>query len=450
MRIIPPRHVPGGTIERIGIVGSGYVGLATAVTLGKLGHEIICLDILPDKVDAINSGKSPLDEPGIDEALAELTSAGKLKATLAPGELTECDIIFLCVDTPQDEHGHMDTEALDRAVYTIGHYLAEGQLIVVKSTVIPGTTRNAIGQSIALIAQGKKFGLCHNPEFLREGNALADSMNPDRIVIGAMDEASGARLEKLYDHFDCPKLIVEPETSELIKYASNVFLAMKITYANEMANISEQFGVDVEKVMEGVKLDKRISPHFLQAGAGFGGSCFDKDLRAIASASEQGGYFPTLLRAVLLTNEVQPLRTIQLLDAAMDTLEGKRIAVLGLAFKENSGDVRNTRAAPIVSELAARNADIILYDPMAMDNFKELGYENYAYAASAEEALKGADAVIVQTRWDEFSNIAPEKFKELMNRPVIIDGRRTFVPEEMLAAGIIYVGIGWKNTFPMC
>jgi len=344
----------------------------------------------------------------------------------------------------------MDTEALDRAVHTIGHYLVESQMIVVKSTVIPGTTRNAVGQSIGLIAQGKKFNLCHNPEFLREGNALADSMNPDRIVIGAMDEASGSRLLKLYDHFECPKLVVEPETSELIKYASNVILAMKITYANEIANMSELFGVDVEKVMEGVKLDKRISPHFLQAGAGFGGSCFDKDLKAIASASEQRGYFPTLLRAVLLTNEVQPLRTLHLLDAVVETLEGRKIAVLGLAFKENSGDVRNTRAAPIVAELAARNADIILYDPMAMDNFKKLGFEDYAYASSAEEALKGADAVIFQTAWDEFSKLKPDAIKELMKNPIVIDGRRTFVPEEMLAAGIIYVGIGWKNTFPTC
>ena len=432
-------------MEKIGIFGSGYVGLATAVTFGKLGHEVVCLDIIEEKVDAINSGKSPIPEPEIEDGLKELTSKGRLRATLAPGDMQEVDIIFICVDTPQDSDGNMDTEALDRAAHTTGHYLKDGQLIVVKSTVVPGTTRNAVGQSIGLIAQGKKFGLCHNPEFLREGNALEDSMSPDRIVIGAMDENSGARLLKLYGSFDCPKLVVEPETSELIKYASNVFLAMKITYANEMANICELFGADVEKVMEGIALDKRISPHFLNAGAGFGGSCFDKDLRAIANASEQRGYFPSLVRAALLTNEVQPLRTVQLLNAAVENLEGKRIAVLGLAFKENSGDVRNTRAAPIVDELAIQGAEIILFDPMAMENFRELGYGDLEYAGSADEALEGADAAIIQTSWDEFRALKPEKIKELMRTPIIIDGRRTFVPEEMLAAGITYLGIGWKN-----
>ncbi len=434
-------------MERIGILGSGYVGLATAVTFGKLGHEIICLDIIPEKVDAINRGESPIQEPGISKALKELTSAGRLRATLAPGDMKHVDIIFICVDTPQDENGNMDTEALDRALHTVGHYLEDGQLVVLKSTVLPGTTRHAAGQSICLIAPDKKFGLCHNPEFLREGNALEDSMNPDRIIIGAMDKGSGQRLKDLYEQFDCPKLIVEPETSELIKYASNVFLATKITYANEIANICELFGADIEKVMEGVKLDKRISPHFLNAGAGFGGSCFDKDLRAIAAASEARGYFPSVIRSVLLTNEVQPLRTIQLLERIVEDLEGKRIAVLGLAFKENSGDIRNTRAAPIIDELLIRRADIVAYDPMAMDNFKNMGYEGLEYASSAKDALTGADAAIIQVSWPEFSGLEPGDIKELMKKPVIIDGRRTWDPQEMLDAGIIYLGIGWKNLF---
>ncbi len=422
---------------KIGIIGSGYVGLATALTFGELGHEIICGDIDLEKVEQINIGKSPVHEAGFDEKLSQLISEGRLKATANILALAQdSEFIFICVDTPMGEDGSMDSSALEKVAETIAPNL-NGQLVIIKSTTILGTARK--------IADKYNMNLCHNPEFLREGMALHDSLNPDRIVIGCDKPENGQRLMSLYENFNCSKLITNLETSEMIKYASNIFLATKITYANEMANICEIFGVDVYEVMEGVKLDKRISPQFLEAGAGFGGSCFPKDLNAMASAVKNRGYEPNLINSVLKTNESQPLRVIELLESEIGYLEGKKIAVLGLAFKEDSDDIRNSRAIPIVETLIQKDANLILYDPKATENFKNAGFENLEYANSLESALTGSDGAIIQTKWQEIRELKPSQIINLMNNPVIIDGRRALNPEKMLADGVKYLGIGWKN-----
>ena len=430
-------------MKKIGVVGSGYVGLATALTFGHYGHEIICGDIDPQKVEMINRGSSPVNEDGYGAKLSQLVTEGRLTATTDIKKLTEnSEIIFICVDTPMLADGTMGTEALENAAISISEEL-DGQLIVIKSTTVPGTTRDLIKN--ILEQNSDDFGLCHNPEFLREGNALHDSLNPDRIIIGAENEEDGKRLLALYTDFNCPKLVTNLETSEMIKYASNIFLAAKITYANEMANICEKFGVDVYEVMDGVKLDKRISPEFLEAGAGFGGSCFPKDLNAIIKASEQAGYTPKMIKSVMETNDEQPLRTVELLESVISQIENKNIAILGLAFKENSDDIRNSRAIPIVKALIERGANLTLYDPLAIDDFKALGFEKLNYTDDLETALKDKDAAIIQTKWPDITNLEPQTIKDWMRTPIIIDGRRTFDPKTMLDNGITYLGIGWKN-----
>jgi UDPglucose 6-dehydrogenase len=430
-------------MRKIGIIGCGYVGLATALTFSKLGHEVICGDIDESKVALLNEGLSPVAEPGFGETLKELTETNKLTAmTDIKGLASESAIIFICVGTPSNPDGSIDLSAIEGAARSIAGNL-NGQVVVVKSTVLPGTARDVVLK--VLEGAGGDFTLCNNPEFLREGSALEDSLNPDRIIIGSIDEKGADALLDLYETFDCPKLVTDLETTEMIKYASNIFLALKVTYANEMANLCERFGVDVYEVMEGVKLDKRIAPKFLEAGAGFGGSCFEKDLSAMIAGAKAKGVYPSLVATTLDINDTQPLRTVELLEKAVGDVSGKDIAVLGLAFKEGTADVRNSRAIIIVQALLAKGANVTVYDPLAMNNFKALDLGDITFADNLDGALTGKDAVIIQTRSDEYKRLEPGDFKGKMRKPVVIDGRRAFDPEVMTSAGITYLGIGWKN-----
>lgn len=424
-------------MARIGIVGTGYVGLATAITFGIRGHDIICGDIDTRKIDSINKGSSPVQEEGFEEKLGTLTAVGRLKATSDIVSLVNgSEYIFICVDTPMAEDGSMDLSAVEDVLTAISPQIAEHQVII-KSTVIPGTTE--------MLSEKHGIPICHNPEFLREGKALFDSENPDRIIIGCRKPEDGRRLAKLFEGFRCPVVVTDTPTSEMIKYANNIFLATKISYANEMANICELFGVDVYDVMDVVKMDKRISPHFLEAGAGFGGSCFPKDLNALLKAAGDAGYDARIIRSVLETNEAQPLRVVELLEKELGDLDGQRIAILGLAFKENSDDVRNSRAIPMVQTLIHKGVELIMYDPEATDNFKALGFDELAYAHGIEYALRDADGAIIQTKWPEISDMEPDVLVNLMRTPVVIDGRRALNPEKMLRGGVRYRGIGWKN-----
>jgi UDPglucose 6-dehydrogenase len=284
-----------------------------------------------------------------------------------------------------------------------------------------------------------------NPEFLREGAALHDSLHPDRIVVGGYDQRSIDFVMQVYKGFDCPKFETDLRTAEMIKYGANCLLATKITYANEMANISEFFGVDVYEVMKGVGMDFRINPSFLNAGVGYGGSCFPKDVNAITAFAKEKGYKPRIFSAILDVNKTQPLRILEIAKSKLGGVNKKRVALLGLSFKPDTDDVRYTRALPIAESLIEEGAEIIAYDPKATENFKNLTQIPITYVLSAKEALKDADICIIQSDWKEFKDLTPSDFKALMKDPVILDGRRTYDPEKFIEEGITYYGIGWKN-----
>ncbi|MCC6052158.1 MAG: UDP-glucose/GDP-mannose dehydrogenase family protein [Fervidicoccaceae archaeon] len=362
------------------------------------------------------------------------------------------DISFICVGTPSRPDGSADLSYVESAARSIGRALRDKKgwhLVVVRSTVPPGTT-GGIVRRIIEEESGKRagvdFGLCMNPEFTREGSAVEDTFTPDRIVIGELDERSGAFLEKLYRDFhgsNMPPIIRTSLTNaELIKYASNAFLAMKVSFINEIANIAQRVPeADVEIIARGIGLDKRIGPLFLRAGLGFGGSCFPKDLRALIRFSESVGYEPKIIRAVMEVNESQPYRALELAKSLLGSLEGKRIAVLGLAFKPNTDDVREAVSIKIVKALLSEGASVVVYDPKAMPNARRVLGETVVYAGSAEECLRGADCAIVVTEWDEFRKLRPEDFSRLMRTPVVVDGRRIYDPKEY-SRKLKYAAIG--------
>ena len=351
---------------------------------------------------------------------------------------------FICVGTPPLEDGSMDTSFLADASRTLGKAIRgrkDFPIVAVKSTVLPGTTEKFILPAI-VEASGLgsgDFGICMNPEFLREGTALEDTLKPDRIVIGSNEKRAGDKLDKLYSSLDSVRWRCDIKTAEMVKYASNSFLATKVTFANEIANICSLYGIDSDKVLEGMGLDSRINPKFLVPGAGFGGPCLPKDLKAMISASRGAGYEPTLLRTVLELNDSQAVRVVDMLEDELKELRGKRIAVLGLAFKADTDDSRDSRAIPIIRELLERGSHVVVHDPAASPS--GLGGNMVVRGAStAREALRGADGCIIQTAWREYKGLGKDDFAA-MKSPVIVDGRRTLNPKR-LPKSVVYRRIG--------
>ena len=429
----------------ISIIGTGYVGLVSGVGFASKGHNVTCVDIIEEKVNKINEGEPPIYEKGLEELLKDVVEDGKLKATTDTVEAVKnTDITFICVGTPSRDDGSIDTSGVEQAAKDIQKALEEKEdyhVVCVKSTVVPGTTDEKVLPILEESGKkvGEDFGLGMNPEFLREGIALDDFLKPDRIVIGGWDEKSIKMIKECYTGFDAPKLEVDIRTAEMIKYSSNALLATKISFANEMSRLCEKIGVDVYDVMDGVGLDHRIDRAFLNAGCGFGGSCFPKDVKAILDQAEKHDIEPKLLKAVLDVNKSQPIHTVGLLKEKIKDLEEKRVAVLGLAFKGGTDDIRETRALPIVYELVKCGADVIGYDPEASDNFSEL-IDDMEFADSIEDALTAADAVIIQNDWPEFKTLKSSDF-ESMKHKLIIDARRLLDPDN-LDDDIEYVGIG--------
>jgi len=450
-----PEYKEGKEGEKVAILGAGYVGLVSGVGFAYHGNKVTVTDVVKDKVDLINKGKAPFYEPGLDDLLSKLVKEKLLSASNdIEREVKDAKYIFICVGTPMKEDGSINLEYIRSASISIGKGMKgskDYKVIVAKSTIIPTTTEKVI---IPIIEEesgkkaGKDFGVCMNPEFLAEGNALNGALNPDRIVIGAYDKKSAEYLQKLYKPFECPKLCVDLRAAEMIKYASNSFLATKISFSNEIANICEKYGVDVYQVMEGVGLDYRINPRFLRAGLGFGGSCFPKDVSALVHAAEEVGVNPKILNAVLEVNSHQPSRAVELAESVLGNLKGKRIAILGLSFKPETDDVRFTRALPIIELLTRKGAVSVAYDPKAINNFKEYTKDkklNIKYAKSVIEALKDADGVIIQNEWSEFKNLTAKDFNGMKTK-VVIDGRRILDGTALEKKGIIYRGIGWKDN----
>ncbi len=438
---------------KICVVGAGYVGLATAVMFGKMGHEVVCADIDPRRVRTVNDGKATFYEPPLEKELASLVKAGRLSASEdVRGAASDSKFIFLCVQTPSLPTGGIDLKALKAASRSVGRALADRddwKVVVVKSTVVPGTTDTVV-KPIIEKSSGKRspegFGLCMNPEFLQEGSALKDSLEPSRVVIGAEDDRSGRALRRLYGPISSPKVVTRLRAAEMIKYASNSFLAVKISYANEVANMCHRFGIDSEEVLRAAGMDPRIGPLFLRPGLGFGGSCLPKDVKALRHRARKEGYPAKLLSATLAVNDDQPLEALRLLESSLGSVSGKRIAVLGLAFKGGVDDVRDTRAVPLVTALLSRGAEVVAYDPMAMSAFIEL-MPTIAYESSAASCIAGADACVVQAEWPEFRSLGRKEISRMRTR-LVVDGRRYLDPAKVRAAGAEYLGIGYGSPAP--
>jgi UDPglucose 6-dehydrogenase len=420
---------------RISVVGTGYVGLTTAVGFASKGHHVTSLDIDQKKVKSLRAGKCPIYEPGLSELLNQVMREGRFRAESDPACLSESDLIFICVGTPSKEDGSIDLTQLRQASEDIARNLGgEYPVIVVKSTVVPGTTESVVIPTVERVSgrkAGRGFGVCVNPEFLREGKALEDFLHPDRVVIGQLTNREGDLLEGLYRDFGCPILRTNLRTAEMIKYASNAFLAARISLINEIGNLCKLLGIDTREVARGIGLDKRIGPHFLSSGIGFGGSCFPKDVKALIARGREMGYEMKILKAVLEVNENQPLRLIPLLEKHLGRLEGKRIGVLGLAFKPDTDDVREAPSLKIVSHLLKMGAKVRAYDPKAMENFKRY-FPNLEYCTSAEEVLD-SDAVLILTEWQEFEKLD-------YSGKIVVDGRGV---EAARKTAKIYEGVCW-------
>jgi UDPglucose 6-dehydrogenase len=428
--------------KSISIVGTGYVGLCTAVGFASRGYKVVASTHDPEKAELINKGVPPFFEYGLEEMLQKVVKKGYLKCVLDREEaVLSTGITMISVSTPSKPDGSIDLRFIGSSAREIGEALNKKgtyHLVVVKSTVVPGTTENMVKPGIEKNSGkrcGVDFGLCMNPEFLREGSALYDTLHPDRVIIGEHDEKSGDILESLCRDFlgeEMPPMIrTNLPTAELIKYANNAFLATKISFINTVANICEKIpGADVTVIAEGVGLDKRISPLFLNAGLGYGGSCFPKDVKALIAFSKSLGYSPVLFNAVEDVNNVQPYQAVRLAKKLIGNLAGKRVAVLGLAFKPNTDDMREAVSVRVINELLEEGANVVAYDPKAVVNARYVFGDKIEYAKSSIECLEDAECCIVVTEWDEFKQLEPGDFIKHMKNPFVIDGRRIYNPQE--------------------
>jgi len=437
---------------KIAVIGMGYVGLTSAMAFANHGFRSICTTTTPRKAANLNRGIPPFYEPGLEDLVREMVEKGMLSgSTDNVDAVRQSYVTFICVGTPSLPDGSADLSAIEASTRDVGMALNDVDgyhVVVAKSTIPPGTTENLILTTLEKYSGkrvGVDFGLCMNPEFLRQGEAVHDSLNPDRIVIGEYDKKSGDVVEYTYKDYDCPKMRCDIKAAELIKYAANSLLATKITFANEFSRICEKFDVDVYEVMKGVGLDFRINPRFLNAGCGFGGSCFPKDVNAIVALANCIGVETPLLDSVLYTNKLQPMHFVELIKDAVGTLDGKIVAFLGLSFKPNTDDTRATRALPIIKKLYDEGAKVKAYDPKATKNFERMTDLPVEYYENWEEALRNADLAVVQSDWKEIRDIEADDFKRLLKNPIVVDGRRTYEPNVMISKGVKYFGIGWNN-----
>ena len=421
--------------DRLGVIGVGYVGLVTAACFAQSGFEVTCLDIDEAKLARLRAGETPIHEPGMREVLAG--SRERLRFTSSAAELFErADIAFVCVDTPPSASGDADLSRVESVLEAIPAGTAEA-VLVMKSTVPPGTGARL---RRALDARGL-MGVAYasNPEFLREGSAIKDFLQPDRVVVGADELAVGERVASLYRAFGGSELITDVTSAEMIKHASNAFLATKISFINEIANVCEEVGANVDEVARGMGLDARIGSSFLRPGLGFGGSCFPKDVAALKQLAGNSGYHFQLLSAVIEVNELQKRRVIGKLEKHLGKLRGKKIALLGLAFKPNTDDLREAPSLVLASRLLAEGAEVRVWDPVA-DARRLL--QGVTFCESMLDAVSGADAAVVVTEWDELRELASDDVRQAMSRPLIIDGRNLLDPEQARGAGFVYEGIG--------
>lgn len=433
---------------KIGVIGTGYVGLVSAVGLAELGHEVVGTDVVSDKVEKASRGISHIYEPGLEELLKANLKKGNLKFSHDLDKtIQSSDVLFVSVNTPQKQDGSADMTYVEAVSRTIAENLNTYKLVVEKSTV-PVRTSFWIKKTIAMHKKKNvDFDVASNPEFLREGTAVSDFLSPDRIIIGVETKKARDILIEIYKKYEDRVLVTNIDTAELIKHASNSFLAVKISYINMISELCEKTEADVELVAKGMGLDPRIGPRFLQAGLGYGGSCFPKDVRALIWMGEDLGVKFNLLKEVDRINKERIKVFVEKIKKSLWILKDKRIAVLGLSFKPETDDIRNAPSIDVIKELLNEGAKVRLYDPKAMDNMKEVFPEQppqILYVNSPYEAVEGAAALLIITEWDEFKGLDLKKIKDAMVNPVIIDGRNIFEPEDVRSLGFEYYSVGRK------
>ncbi|MCL5257320.1 MAG: UDP-glucose/GDP-mannose dehydrogenase family protein [Chloroflexi bacterium] len=429
-------------MSNICVIGTGYVGLVTGTCFADLGNTVVCVDIDAERIKGLNQDRLPIFEPGLEEMVARNRRKGRLKFTTSYDEGVEnAEFVFLAVGTPSDSDGSADMRQVEAAAQGVGKCLRQDAVIINKSTVPIGT-----GDQVARILRehapsGLRFEVVSNPEFLREGSAVLDFMEPDRIIIGSDDGESARRVAELYHALGARIMITSLRTAEMIKYASNAILASRISFINEIAQTCEKLGADVKVVAEGMGLDKRIGNLFLNAGIGFGGSCFPKDVKALKRMAEQVGCDPKLLTAVMHINAEQRLLFVEKVERAIGGLRSKSLGVWGLSFKPNTDDLRDAPSIDIISLLLERGASVKAYDPAAMERFSEI-VPSAVLCKNAYEAASGCDALLLLTEWNEFKQVDLAAVKHSMARPVFLDGRNLSDPEEMVRLGFEYWGVG--------
>lgn len=425
------------------VIGAGYVGLVSGTCFAQLGHQVICVDHSIEKIQQLNQGNIPFYEPGLAEMVKENLDNTNLSFTSNLQEGVEnSDIIFIAVGTPSLSNGEVDMSQVQTVAKKIGQFMNGYKIVVTKSTVPVGTGKQLRMLIEENLSTPQTFSIASNPEFLREGSAITDTMQPERIVIGIEDQRAKEILVLLHQSFSCPLLITDIPSAEMIKHASNAFLATKISFINEIASICEKTGANVEEVARGMGMDSRIGNKFLSAGIGYGGSCFPKDTNALVKIAGKVNHDFKLLQAVIEVNNKQRQKAVDKLEKALGSLEGKTITILGLAFKPNTDDLREAPSIYIIQEVQKRGANLKVYDPIAMKKAKKQLALPFTYCDSAYEALTKSHGVILVTEWQEFRELDLLKVKELLLNPVFIDGRNVFDPHRMREIGFYYCSIG--------
>jgi UDPglucose 6-dehydrogenase len=425
------------------VVGTGYVGLVTGCVFSDLGNEVICVDNNADKVAMLERGEMPIYEPGLEELVKRNVDDRRLFFTTDLNHAVEhSDVVFICVGTPPKPSGDPDMQYVEAVAKGIAGALNRYKVIVNKSTV-PVGTGNLVREIIETNRRRNvEFDVVSNPEFLREGSAIKDTLEPDRIVIGAPNKVVAMKILELYAPLERPMIITDVASAEMIKYASNAFLATKISFANSIANICDEVGADVIEVIKGMGKDSRIGSAFLNAGLGYGGSCFPKDSSALVHTAEKAGYDFKLLKAVMDVNKEQPIRFVdRLRDAIGGSFADKTVGILGLAFKPNTDDMRDAKSVEIITQLLSEGATVKAYDPISMENTQHI-FPDICYAKNAYEVAEEADVLVIVTEWNEFKLLNMERIKSVMNRALIFDGRNIYDPLQLRRMGFEYHSVG--------
>jgi UDPglucose 6-dehydrogenase len=427
-------------------VGTGYVGLVTGTCFADLGNNVTCLDVDPNRVNNLKNGVMPIYEPGLEQLVKQNVQAGRLSFTMSYEEaLNDAEYAFIAVGTPSGNDGEADLQYVRQAAERIAD-LVEHPILVINKSTVPVGTGDWVAEVIQKRRAGKplEFSVVSNPEFLREGSAINDFMNPDRVVLGSEDRSAANRVASLYQPLRCTVMITDLRTAEMIKYASNAFLATRISFINEIGNMCEELGADVKEVALGMGYDKRIGHAFLDAGLGWGGSCFPKDVKALEHMAVLHGTQPQMLQAVMEINRNQRRRAVMKLRKALRSLNDKTIGILGISFKPNTDDIRDAAALEIIHLLQNEGAHIRAYDPQAMENAAKV-LKNVTLCDNPYQVAEHADALILATEWNEFKQLDFAKVKTLMQQPVILDGRNLWDAAALKALGFTYMGVGRGN-----